>query len=263
MSQTIPKGDALIQVCNISKTFGRVRALDSVFLTVYRNEILGLLGPNGSGKTTLLRILATLVTPDSHSTHITDRVSCTIAGHDIFTEGPKVRHAIGYVPQQDSLYTDLSAQDNLIFFTTPHALRHNHKRVAELLQMAGLYDRRNALVSTLSGGMAKRLSVMCALAHEPPVMIFDEATVGLDAETRRDIWNLMEKLKQGRAIIATTHYIIEAEEYCDRVALIFEGKVLDVGSPAHLVAKYPPARNLDEAVRIAHTRYAETKRSRP
>jgi ABC-2 type transport system ATP-binding protein len=263
MAQITPRGEALIQVCNISKTFGRVRALDSVSLTVHRNEILGLLGPNGSGKTTLLRILATLVTPDSPSTHITDRISCRIAGHDIFSEGAKVRYAIGYVPQQDSLYTDLSVQDNLIFFSTPHVFGHRQKRVAELLQMAGLYDRRDALVSTLSGGMVKRLSVMCALAHEPSIMILDEATVGLDAETRRDIWNLMVKLKEGRAIITTTHYIIEAEKYCDRVALLFEGKVLDVSSPADLVAKYPPARNLDEAVLIAQRSYTETRQYGP
>jgi ABC-2 type transport system ATP-binding protein len=250
VTQTDCLREAVIQVSNISKTFGRVKALDKVSLTVYRNEIFGLLGPNGSGKTTLLRILATLIHPDSRSPKGGHKVNCSIAGHDIFSEGDKIRRVIGYVPQRDSLYSDLSAQDNLIFFSTPYALKEKRKHVVQLLQMAGLYDRRNSLVSTFSGGMMKRLSVMCALVHEPSVIIFDEATVGLDQEIRREIWNLIKELKQGRAVIVTTHYIDEAEAHCDRVALLFDGKVLDVGTPAELLAKYPPARSLEEAVGI-------------
>ncbi len=250
--------EPIVQLSNISKTFGKIKALDSVSLTVNRNEIFGLLGPNGSGKTTLLRILATLIRPDSIGSRTTQKAICKVAGYDLFTQGDNVRPIIGYVPQRDSLYTDISTEDNLVFFSAPYTIDGRQERIAELLRMAGLYDRRNDLVGILSGGMLKRLSIICALAHEPLLMIFDEATIGLDAQTRRGIWHLIKELKEGKAIIVTTHLINEAEEYCDRVALLFKGRVLAFGTPAALVAKNPPAQNLEEAARIIQEAHSYT-----
>lgn len=255
--------DVLVDVRNVSKTFGQVKALNAVSLTIGANEIFGLLGPNGSGKTTMLRILATLLPPDSRSIRSSaEKVICRVAGHDLFTRSDEVRRTIGYVPQRDCLYGDLSAQDNLIFFSTAYDLADKSQRIGQLLRMAGLYERRNTLVSTFSGGMMKRLSIMCALAHEPPVLLLDEATVGLDAETRRGIWKILEELKTGRAIVVATHYINEAEEHCDRVALLIDGKVVDVGAPTELIGRYPPARNLEEAAAMIQEVHAARRKNK-
>lgn len=246
--------EPVIQVSNISKTFGRVKALDDVSLTIYKNEIFGLLGPNGSGKTTLLRILATLLPPDSRRRHPSH---CKITGLDVIRDQGKVRQNIGYVPQQDALYSDLSAYDNLVFFGTPYASNGKKERIDELLRMVGLYDRRHSLVKTFSGGMLKRLSIICSLVHEPPVILMDEATVGLDVETRHEIWDLARKLKHKVTIIVTTHYTPDAEEHCDRVAWVYQGHILDIGTPADLIKNNQPARNLDEAMSIAQKRKEE------
>lgn len=241
-----------IQIENISKTFKNRKALDSVSLSIYQNELFGLLGPNGSGKTTLLRILSTLMPPDPPDRAANGGRKCTIMGHDLFREPESVRQIMGYVPQRDALYGDASALDNLILFSTPYDLDKpvRQERIKELLKMVELYDRRHDLVKTFSGGMLKRLSIVCALVHKPAVLFLDEITVGLDTSLRREIWSLLQALKEESTLVITTHYVPDAENYCDRVALMFEGRVLDCGRPIELLEKYPVAGNLEDVTLI-------------
>ena len=241
-----------IEIENISKTFKNIKALNSISLTIYEGEILGLLGPNGSGKTTLLRILSTLVPADSPSPLYKDGKKCSILGHDLFSDRDGVREIMGYVPQQDGLYGDLSALDNLILFSSAYDIgkQVGQERIDELLKLVGLYNRRYDLVRTFSGGMLKRLSIVCALVHKPKVLFLDEVTVGLDTPLRREIWELLGQLKKESTIVVTTHYVPDAENYCDRVALIFYGNLLDCGTPRELIKKYPPAASLEDVTLI-------------
>ncbi len=241
-----------IDVRNASKTFKNVKALDNVSLSIYYNEIFGLLGPNGSGKTTLLRILSTLMPPDRSPAGDNEGSRCSIMGHDLLREQEIIRQITGYVPQQNALYVDLSALDNLILFSTPYGLdkRVQRERIDELLKLVELYERRHELVKTFSGGMMKRLSIICALVHRPAVLFLDEVTVGLDTALRREIWALIQRIKESSTMVITTHYVPEAENYCDRVALMSQGRVLDCGNPKELVRKYPGASDLEEVMLI-------------
>jgi ABC-2 type transport system ATP-binding protein len=155
---------------------------------------------------------------------------------------------MGYVPQRDALYENPSAIDNINLFSIPYDVEKKTRqaRIKNLLGLVKLYDRKDALVKTFSGGMLKRLSIVCALVHNPAVLFLDEVTVGLDTELRREIWGLLAELKQNCTIVLTTHYIPDAETYCDRVALIYNGHILNCGKPSELIQKYPPATNLEE-----------------
>ncbi len=236
-----------IEIRNISKTFNAIKALDKISLDIYPNEIFALLGANGSGKTTLLRIMSTLVAPDPPLNGV--RPSCKILGFNLFRQQDKIRRITGYVPQRDALYENLSALDNVKIFSLPYRInpKIRRARIKELLEQVQLYDRKNALAKTLSGGMAKRLSIICSLVHSPAVLFLDEVTVGLDTDLRRQIWGMLSELKKRCTIVLTTHYIPDAETYCDRVALIHNGHILACGKPAELVREYPPAANLEEA----------------
>ena len=235
-----------IDIANMTKRFQKTAALKGISLKVRPQEIFGLLGPNGSGKTTLLRILCTLMLPDANSGR------CRVAGHDLLSEQEAIRRKIGYVPQQDALYNDLSARDNLLLFSTPYFTDRNvqKNRVSGLLNQVRLYERRHDLVKTFSGGMKKRLSIACALAHNPEILFLDEVTVGLDTSLRHEIWDLLRGQKQHSSIVVTTHYIPEAEQYCDRVALMLQGGILDVGRPGELIHKNRPAANLEEVMLV-------------
>ncbi len=242
-----------IVIRNLSKTFKNVKALDRINLDIHFNEIFGLLGPNGSGKTTLLRILATLMSPDRHSNSLTSSTNdyvCRINGLELLKNQEDIRKISGYVPQQMALYIDLSAIDNLILFSTPYGFDKSSQmnRINELLKLVGLYERRHELVKTFSGGMQRRLSIVCALVHKPSILFLDEVTVGLDTSLRHEIWHIIEQLKKYSTIVITTHYIPEAEQYCSRVALMSTGKILDIGSPDKLIKKYPTASNLEEVM---------------
>jgi ABC-2 type transport system ATP-binding protein len=243
-----PANNLAIDIENISKTFKNLKALDRVSLKIFRNEVFGLLGPNGSGKTTLLRILSTLVPPDPPDSSDTYHRKCNIMGYDLFKQMDDLRRIIGYVPQRDALYGDLSALDNLLLFSTPYDLQKSvqMERIEGLLKLVELYDRRHALAKTFSGGMLKRLSISCALVHRPAVLFLDEITVGLDTPLRREIWSLLRELKKQSTVVITTHYVPDAENYCDRVALILDGHVLDCGKPSELISKYPDATSLEE-----------------
>jgi ABC-2 type transport system ATP-binding protein len=244
-----------IQLRNISKTFKTIKALDNVSLDIYKNEIFALLGSNGSGKTTLLRILSTLIPADTQDREGRPRV-CNIGGYDLFTKQDTVRKIIGYVPQRDALYENLSALDNILLFSAPYDIDRKVKqtRIKDLLQTVRLYDRKDTFSKTFSGGMLKRLSIVCALVHKPSVIFLDEVTVGLDTDLRHEIWGLLKELKKESTIVLTTHYIPDAETYCDRVALIQGGHILDCGRPTELVKKYAPAKNLEEVTLLTQNK---------
>jgi ABC-2 type transport system ATP-binding protein len=161
---------------------------------------------------------------------------------------------MGYVPQKDALYQDLSALDNLIFFSQPYKMdkRIRQERMERLLKRVGLFHRRRDLVKDFSGGMLKCLSIICALVHQPQILFLDEITVGLDTSLRREIWDLIRELKKESTIIITTHYVPDAQNHCDQVALIYEGRILDSGRPGDLIARYPPAASLEEVTLLCH-----------
>ncbi|MEW6187760.1 MAG: ABC transporter ATP-binding protein [Thermodesulfobacteriota bacterium] len=243
----IPRPPA-IEIKNISKTFGKTKALQGVSLDIRRNEIFGLIGPNGAGKTTLLRILATLISADPHLPADAGPREGHIFGFDLFREKDPLREIMGYVPQRDALYGDLSALDNLIFFSQPYKMdqRIRQDRMELLLKRVNLFHRRRDLVKDFSGGMLKCLSIICALVHQPQMLFLDEITVGLDTSLRREIWDLIQELKKESTIIISTHYVPDAQNNCDRVALIYEGRILDSGRPEELIVRYPPASSLEE-----------------
>lgn len=250
--------DIAIDIRNVSKTFGTFKALDGISLSIHRNEIFGLLGPNGSGKTTLLRILSTLVPADQpmRSNGMDGHRSCEILGFDLFRQQDEIRKIMGYVPQHDALYGDLSAMDNLIFFSEPYPIDRVERktRIDELLKRVALGHRRYDLAKNFSGGMLKRLSIICSLVHKPKLLFLDEITVGLDTPLRREIWDLISELKKESTIVVTTHYIPDAQNYCDRVAMILDGHILDCGRPAEIIAKYPPATDLEEVTLICQNK---------
>ncbi|MCD6542359.1 MAG: ABC transporter ATP-binding protein [Thermoplasmata archaeon] len=212
--------DELLRVENVTKFYGRKKVLDKVSFTVNRGEIFGLLGPNGAGKTTLMKILAE---------GISYRGGVLLSGESI----EKRRFQIGYCLQDEMIYRDLSAYDNLKFYA--QLLRVDRKRAKELMRE---FDIPNKKVEQLSGGMRKKLSVAISLLGNPESLILDEPTVGLDVETRREVWRIIKKVKsEGKSVLLSTHYMEEAEALCDRVAIINDGKIIDIGTVDELKKK--------------------------
>ena len=220
----------MIQVHDLVKKYGSHRAVDGVSFSVARGELFGLLGPNGAGKTTTINVLATLLPADSGKV--------VIGGHDLATDPSAVRQLIGIVPQEIALYTDLSARDNLEFWGRLHGLRGSvlKKRVAELLEMADLVEQANQKVSDYSGGMKRRLNLVVGLVHSPEVLYLDEPTVGIDAQARSRILEIIKNLSgSGLTVIYTTHYLEEAEQLCDRIGVIDKGSMVALGDKEQLI----------------------------
>jgi ABC-2 type transport system ATP-binding protein len=210
------------------KRFGSFVAVDHVTLDVGRGEIFGFLGPNGAGKSTTIRILCGLLEPTEGA--------ATVGGVDVATESEVVKQHIGYMSQRFSLYDDLTVEENIDFFSGIYNVADD-KRVARkdyVLKMAGLERRRASLTRQLSGGWKQRLALGCAILHEPPILFLDEPTSGVDPIARRRFWDLIYKLSAaGHTIFVSTHYMDEAE-YCHRLALMYAGKVIALGTPEHL-----------------------------
>lgn len=213
---------------NLVKRFGTFVAVDRVSLEIPRGEIFGFLGPNGAGKSTTIRILCGLLAPTSGK--------ATVGGFDVATQAEDIRRNIGYMSQKFSLYDDMTVEENIVFFggiygVKPDALKARRDYV---LKMSGLEDRRSTLTRLLSGGWKQRLALGCAILHEPPVLFLDEPTSGVDPMARRNFWDLIYQLSgAGHTIFVTTHYMDEAE-YCHRIALMYGGRVIALGSPAEL-----------------------------
>ncbi|MBE3589342.1 MAG: ATP-binding cassette domain-containing protein [Firmicutes bacterium] len=220
---------AIVEVDQLTRTFGEVTAVDHVSFTVQEGEIFGFLGPNGAGKSTTIQILATLLPPTSGTARL--------AGFDVRKHAVEVRRQIGIVFQDPSLDSRLTAEENLRFHARLYGVPADvyRRRSEELLAMMGLADRRRSLVATFSGGMKRRLEIARGLLHHPRVLFLDEPTVGLDPQTRAAIWDYVKRLRDetGVTIFMTTHYLDEAE-HCDRIAIIDHGRVVALDTPAAL-----------------------------
>ena len=213
----------------LTKAFGNFTAVDTLNLDVGVGELFGLLGPNGAGKTTTVRMLCTLIEPT--------RGTATVAGYDITREPAKVRREIGVVSDGVMLYKDLTVEENLRFFSTLYKLPKKiaEDRTRELLEMFGFQEKAKRQVSALSSGWGKKAMICAALLHSPSILFLDEVTSGLDPQSAIALRDFTKTLcKQGVTVIWTTHYMEEPEKICDRVGVIFAGKLVKVGSPDEL-----------------------------
>ena len=223
-------GNISVHVRDLTRRFGDFVAVDRVSFDVREGEVFGLLGPNGAGKSTTIRMLCGLLAPTDGD--------ATVAGFDVRTHPESVKRHIGYMSQRFSLYEDLTAEENIDFFggiyRIPAGKRRERKEWA--IRMAGLSEHRRARAGHLSGGWKQRLALGCAILHEPPILFLDEPTSGTDPISRRSFWDLIYTLSDGgTTVFVTTHYMDEAE-YCDRLGLVYRGKLAALGSPGELKA---------------------------
>ncbi|HEY6908174.1 MAG TPA: ABC transporter ATP-binding protein [Myxococcales bacterium] len=224
-------GEIIVRTEHLSRRFGDLVAVRDVSLEVRRGEIFGVLGPNGAGKSTTIRMLCGILDPSGGSG--------TVVGYDIAREAERIKERIGYMTQRFSLYEDLTVQENLHFYAGLYGVAGSRRaaRIAQVLQATGLHDRRAQIAGTLSGGWKQRVALACATIHEPKLLFLDEPTAGVDPVSRREFWEQIHQLAaQGTTVMVTTHYMDEAER-CHRLAFIFRGAVLDVGTPEEIVRR--------------------------
>jgi ABC-2 type transport system ATP-binding protein len=222
----------VVRVEDLTKTFGKLRAVDGVTFDVKEGEIFGFLGPNGAGKSTTIHMLTTLLKPTSGRAEI--------FGYDIAKRSNDVRRIVGVVPQEYTADEDLTGHENIILCADLYGIPRDvsKARAQELLTLVGLVDAARRKVSTFSGGMRRRLELACGLINHPRLLFLDEPTLGLDVQTRAAVWSYIRTLKDEyrMTLFMTTHYLEEADALCDRVALIDRGKIVKVGSPEELKA---------------------------
>ncbi|RED43600.1 ABC-type multidrug transport system ATPase subunit [Winogradskyella eximia] len=220
-----------ITVSNISKSYKSVKALENISFNVKEGELFGLIGPDGAGKTTLFRILTTLL--------IANEGSATVADFDVVIDYKKIRNNVGYMPGKFSLYQDLTIEENLNFFATIFGttIEENYDLIKEIYVQIEPFKNRRA--GKLSGGMKQKLALCCALIHKPKVLFLDEPTTGVDPVSRKEFWDMLKRLQQkGITILVSTPYMDEAA-LCDRIALIQDGKILQIDTPQAIVKHYP------------------------
>jgi ABC-type multidrug transport system ATPase subunit len=222
---------AAIELHGVVKRFGPVTAVDGLDLEVPKGICLGLLGPNGAGKSTTMRMLT--------GQALADEGSITVLGHELPAGAKEARAQMGVTPQLDNLDVDVSVEDNLAVFARLYRVRDVKAAVDRGLALARLEGRRHDAVDELSGGMRRRLLLARGLVHDPPLLLLDEPTVGLDPQIRTEMWGLIDSLRsRGTTILMSTHYIEEAERLADEVALMAHGKIISRGRPSELVAEH-------------------------
>jgi len=222
------KTENVVTVSGLGRRFGDFRAVKDLTLEVARGEIFGFLGPNGAGKSTTIRMLCGILAPTEGEG--------SVAGFDVRTQAESIKAHIGYMSQKFSLYEDLTVEENINFYSGIYQIPRERKQARKewVLEMAGLGEHRDTRTGLLSGGWKQRLSLGCAIVHEPPVIFLDEPTSGVDPISRRQFWDLIYELSgQGVTVFVTTHYMDEAE-YCDRIALIYRGELISLGTPETL-----------------------------
>ena len=202
----------MIEVENLTKKYGDIKAVDAVSFEISRGEVFGLLGPNGAGKTTIIKMLTTLSRPDAGRCML-DKIS--------IVENPfEIKKRIGVVPQENNLDRELTAYENLLIYGMLHKVEELKKKIRGALQMVDLWGRKDSVVSGFSGGMQRRLLLSRALLTEPFILFLDEPSIGLDPQIRRQMWDVIRKTRiDGRTVVITTHYIEESEALCDRVGI--------------------------------------------
>lgn len=219
-----------IIINNIDKKFGDVKALNNISFSVEEGELFGLIGPDGAGKSTLFRILTTLL--------LADKGSASVMGMDVVKDYKKIRRSVGYMPGRFSLYQDLSIEENLRFFATifKTTVEQNYDLIKDIYVQIEPFKKRPA--GKLSGGMKQKLALCCALVHKPSVLFLDEPTTGVDPVSRKEFWEMLQRLREkGIAILVSTPYMDEAV-LCDRVALIQKGELMDINTPEGIVSRF-------------------------
>jgi ABC-2 type transport system ATP-binding protein len=215
----------MISVRSVSKNYGNIKALEEVTFNIEKGEIFGILGPNGAGKSTIVNILNTLVRPD--------KGDVIIDGVNIKDDGETVKMIMGVVPQEISLYEELSAYENMMFWGGLYDIPKQKliKYIQKTLEIVDLVSRKDDRIKTFSGGMKRRINIACSLLHNPKILVLDEPTVGVDPQNRNHIFEVIERLNnEGMTIIYTTHYMEEAERFCDNISIIDVGHIIAQGT---------------------------------
>ncbi len=221
-----------IEVKNLTKEFNRFLAVDNISFSVRKGEIFGFLGPNGAGKSTTIRMLCGILRPTSGTAYV--------GGYSINTQPEEIKKIIGYMSQKFTLYKDLTVKENIEFYGGIYGIHPSRKTERQnwVLDMAGLAGRENSLTDELSGGWKQRLSLGCAILHKPEILFLDEPTASVDPVSRRDFWDLIYQLsEEGTTVFVTSHYMDEVER-CHRVAIIYSGNIIALGSPKELKTEF-------------------------
>ena len=229
-----------IEINNLTKRFDDITAVDDLSLEIGWGELFGILGPNGAGKSTVVNILSTLPEPTEGS--------ATIDGCDVVFDPDCIRRVVGVCPQEPAYYPHLTGEENISLMGDMHLVPKEvlRERVETMVEKIGMEDHINRRAKDYSGGMIRRVSMLMALVSDPKIALLDEPTVAMDPKSRHAVWDFIRELKtQGKAIILTTHYMEEAQELCDRVAIIDEGKLIEIGAPTELMEKHQ-AKNLED-----------------
>lgn len=219
----------MIEVNNLTKRYGQVVAVDGISFTAQPGQVTGFLGPNGAGKTTTMRMLTGYSPPTSGS--------ATVAGHDVFDESMAVRRNVGYLPESVPLYRDMSAIDYLRYVAEIRGVANRRQKAMDALDRVGLANRAKSRVRTLSKGMKQRVGLAAAILHDPPVLILDEPTIGLDPFQVLELRDLVQELGRDHTVLFSTHILPEAEQVCDNIVIINRGRIVGQGTPAELRAE--------------------------
>lgn len=226
----------MIEVQNLSKTFGSHLAVDSISFEAHPGEVVGFLGPNGAGKTTTMRMLTGFIPPTSGQARV--------AGFDVFSDSLEVRRRVGYLPETVPVYPDMTVYSYIKFWAELRGLRGPRRRVDEVIAQVQLTDRRNSLIRNLSKGMRQRLGLAQAIVHNPEVIILDEPTIGIDPQQVIEVRDSVRALGQQHTVLFSTHILSEAEQVCDRVLIINQGRIVAEGTPANLRRMLQPNPHL-------------------